>query len=526
MTGTTGLWILLRQALRRDRWVALWFAVGCLCLYWAQAISVDSLYSTQQAFDEAAAAMERNKAFLAMAGPARALNTTGGQVAWQATAFGAIAAGLVSMFLVGRHTRAGEETGRDELLRGSPTGRQAGMTAALLNSCIINAVAGAVVSASLLGYGLAVPGSLIMGVGLMLSGWFFTGVALLAMQLTASTRAAYGITAAVIGASYALRAAGDVTGGWLSWLSPIGWYQAMWGYSGDRWWPGLLLLAGAAGLVAAAFAVFERRDFGSGVIATRPGPDRVSDRMVGALGFAWHLQRPSVLGWLLGMFTLGFTFGTFGDDMTILGDSVLTDALVPDANALIDSFYAFMALFVALIGAAFTISSALRPRGEEDDHRVEAVLATALPRRSWLLGHLTVTLLGSLVLLAVAGLGMGVGYAVFTGDQSAIWRLTTVVLSFLPGVLLLGAIACVLYGFAMRLAWLAWLVLVFCIVVLIFGELLRFPQWVQDLSPFSHFALVPAEPMAWAPFFVVLALAVAAGAAGVVGFLRRDLQTN
>ena len=58
-----------------------------------------------------------------MAGPARALNTIGGQVTWQATAFGAIVAGLMSMFLVGRHTRAEEESGRDELVRAAAVGR-------------------------------------------------------------------------------------------------------------------------------------------------------------------------------------------------------------------------------------------------------------------------------------------------------------------------------------------------------------------------------------------------------------------
>ena len=58
-----------------------------------------------------------------MTGPARALNTIGGQVTWQAAAFGAICAGLMSMFLVGRHTRAEEESGRDELLRAAPVGR-------------------------------------------------------------------------------------------------------------------------------------------------------------------------------------------------------------------------------------------------------------------------------------------------------------------------------------------------------------------------------------------------------------------
>jgi ABC-type transport system involved in cytochrome c biogenesis permease subunit len=43
-------------------------------------------------FDRAAENMAGNAAFIAMAGPARALNTLGGQVAWQASAFGAILA--------------------------------------------------------------------------------------------------------------------------------------------------------------------------------------------------------------------------------------------------------------------------------------------------------------------------------------------------------------------------------------------------------------------------------------------------
>lgn len=520
----TGLWVFLRHFLHRDRWLALWFAVGMTLLYWSQAVSISGLYTTQEAFDQAAAAMEHNAAFIAMAGPPRALNTVGGQVAWQSTAVGAVVAGLVSMFVIGRHTRAAEESGREELLRGSPVDRQATTSAALLTAVVINALAGAAVSASLIGYGLAVPGSLIMGVGAMLCGWFFTAVALLAAQLTASTRAAYGITGAVIGLSYALRAIGDVTGSWLSWLSPIGWYQAMHGFSGDRWWPGLLLVAGAAALVAVAYAVFDRRDFAAGVLATRPGPDRAVARQATPLGLAWQLQRGSVLGWLAGMFALGIAFGTFGDDVSILGDTDLTQIFVPDPDAMQDSFYGIMGMLIALIAAGFTISSALRPRGEEDDGRVEPLLATALPRRNWLLGHVGITVMGSLALLLAAGLGMGLGFTLFTGDQTALWRFPGVVLSFLPGVLLLGAVATLLFGYASRLASLAWVPLVFCVVVLMFAEVLQLPDWVQNLSPFTHFALVPAEPMAWPPFLAVLALAALTYAAGVFGFLRRDLH--
>ena len=91
--------------------------------------------------------MASNSAFVAMAGPARALNTIGGQVMWQASAFGAIVAGLMSMFLVGRHTRAEEESGRDELVRAAAVSRHASLTAALADALLANVVLGALVAA-------------------------------------------------------------------------------------------------------------------------------------------------------------------------------------------------------------------------------------------------------------------------------------------------------------------------------------------------------------------------------------------
>ena len=76
----TGWPTFLRLFLRRDRWQLLWWGIGAMLLYVSQAVSVDGLYATQAEFDRAAASMESNVAFIAMAGPARALNTTGTDV--------------------------------------------------------------------------------------------------------------------------------------------------------------------------------------------------------------------------------------------------------------------------------------------------------------------------------------------------------------------------------------------------------------------------------------------------------------
>ena len=151
MTRLTGTGIFLRAFLWRDRWLVLWFLLGITLLYWSQGYSVDGLYRSQAEFDRAAELMGSNPAFVAMTGPARALNTTGGQVAWQSTAFGAILVGLMAMFLVGRHTRAEEETGREELMRAGVVARTAPMTAAFLTAVIASAAVGAVVSIAQVG---------------------------------------------------------------------------------------------------------------------------------------------------------------------------------------------------------------------------------------------------------------------------------------------------------------------------------------------------------------------------------------
>ena len=52
-------------------------------------------------------------------------------------------------------------------------------------------------------------------------------------------------------------------------------------------------------------------------------------------------------------------------------------------------------VMLAMLTSGFAISSALRPRGEEDAGHAEAVLATATSRSRWLLGQVVVTVAGS-----------------------------------------------------------------------------------------------------------------------------------
>lgn len=521
----TGTLVLLRAALRRDRWQVLWWSLGVSALYWSQAVGIDGLYATQAELDTAAASMAQNTAMVAMAGPARALDTVGGQVAWQSSAFGAIAVGLMSMVLVVRHTRAEEESGRDELVRAGAVGRLAPVLAALLAAGAANIAVGTATAVSLVVYPLAPADSVALGVGLALCGLCFTGTALVAAQLTASARTAMGLAGLVVGLAYAVRAVGDAGTPWLSWLSPIGWYQAMHAFSGLRWWPALLLLTAAAKALVAAALLLQRRDIGAGLWAARPGPARAARRLTSPLGLAWRLQRGSVLGWTVGLWLTGLAYGTIGDDVEdLLGGSETTAELMTRGLAdPVAGFYATALLMLGLLTSGFAVSSALRPRAEEDAGHAELLLSTAVPRSQWLASYVAVTVVGVLLVLAAGGWGTGVGYALVTGDDAAVGRYVLPALAHAPAVLVLSGLARLLHGLRPGLLVLAWLPLAGAVAVMLLGPVLGMPEWVQGLSPFHHVPAVPAEEATPGPLLALLGVATLLSVGGQFAFSRRDI---
>ena len=533
-TGLTGAGVLLRSHLRRDRWAIAAWSIGGALLYWSQGASLPGVYATQAEFERAAASLEGNAAFVAMLGPAQALDTVGGQIFWQSSAFGALVAGLMSMFLVGRHTRAEEETGRDELVRSAAVGRHAPLVAAFALAVVANLVLGAVTGLLLMSIratgplaGLPLPTSdnLATAVGLTFCGWVFSGTALAAAQLTRSTRGMYGVAGAVLGLAYLLRAVGDIGDNAASWLSPIGWYQAMQPYAGLRWWPLAVMAVAAVANVVVASLLFERRDVGAGILADRAGPGRAGRDLRSGLGLAWRLQRASVLGWAAGLAFTGLAYGAMGDSVDdLIGESdFAAEAMAGGAGDLVDGFFGTATVILALIGAGFAISSALRPRAEETRLHLESLLATGLDRSRWLLGHVAVTVLGTVVVLGAAGVGLAVGYLLTTGDTSGAVRYGAPALLQVAPVLVLVGLARALYGVRPGWAAVTWAYLGFAVVVLMFAQPLELPEWLQQLSPFHHLPLVPAEDPSWSAVLVVAGVAAALSAVGQIGFRRRDV---
>lgn len=90
----------------------------------------------------------------------------------------------------------------------------------------------------------------------------------------------------------------------------------------------------------------------------------------------------------------------------------------------------------------------------------------------------------------------------------------------------MSGLARLLYGLRPRLALLAWVGLVFSVVVMLFGQVLQIPEGMQDVSPFRHLALVPAEDFRWSPFVWLALVAALLSGAGQLLFRRRDVEVR
>lgn len=531
LAGTPAL---VRFILRRDRvrlpiWIA---ALGLTTV--GTAASFPDLYLTAEDRQARAALMTGNPAAVAMGGPGYGLDdyTFGAMMANEMLGFVAIFAALMSVLLVVRHSRAEEETGRAELVRAAVVGRYAHLTAALVVAVAANLVLGLLIAVGLGGSGvesIGWSGSFLYGAAVASVGVAFAGIAAVTAQVTEHARGASGLAGAAIGVAFALRAAGDIGNGALSWLSPIGWAQATRVYVDDRWWPLAVAVGFTLALVGMAFYLSAKRDVGAGMVAQRPGPATASRQLGTPFGFAFRLQRANLFGWAIAMIVFGGVYGQLISEVESFAteNDVINDFL-PDISGatLIDSFVSLIVSLVAMVVSIYAVQATLRLRSEETAGRAEPVLSTGLSRTRWMMSNVVIALLGGSAILVLSGAALGLSSSVTLSDPSLFGRVVGASLAYLPALWVSVGLAAALFGVFPRAIAAAWVIIVYALSIGMLGGLLQLPEWTFDLSPFTHVPQLPGADFAATPLIVLTAIAAALVAIGVAGFRRRDVYTT
>ena len=523
---------LARLAFRRDRiMLPAWVYVITAAIA-SNSYSLNKLYPTAASRAELATSGGRNPALVFLYGRLWG-DSLGAVSAWRYGVWAAIFAALMSIFLVIRHTRADEEAGRLELVGSAAVGRLAALTAGLLVAVAANVVLTLLLIIALVVLGLPVAGSVAFALVITTCGLAFAAIAALAAQLAAGARSARGIAIGVLGAAYLLRAVGDASGAsgisWLTWLSPLGWTELTRPYTADRWQLLALPLALTAAATAAAYLLAVLRDHGAGLLPDRPGRAAASAWLRSSFGLAWRLQRGTLYGWAAGF---AFTFAASGAAAkgigSLLGGSTqLRNAFtrLGGQAGITDAYLAAIMSLAGLAAAAYATSAVLRLRAEETDGQAEALLATATSRIRWGLSHVAVAVVGTAVLLAVAGLAAGLGYGLRTGSAgSEVARLLGAAMVQLPASLAVAGIAVVLLGLLPRASVAgAWTVVGVMVLIALFGQVLRLSQWVLDVSPFTHVPKLPGASLTAAPLLWLGLAVLALVAAGLAALRRRDI---
>lgn len=135
--------------------------------------------------------------------------------------------------------------------------------------------------------------------------------------------------------------------------------------------PLLLSVAAIVVLVPVSVLLQSRRDLSAGIFADRLGRAHASSALSTSTGLALRLQRSSLVWWSIGVFAMALIFGSFTgvmrDGAAGMPPEILD--LMGGSSGIVDGYIGYMALYFAMIVAAYAIIAASGLRAEESGLR-------------------------------------------------------------------------------------------------------------------------------------------------------------
>lgn len=489
------------------------------------AVAIAGLYDTPTKIHTYAQAVSGD-ALLAINGKVEGIDSLGGIIQDEFGFLAAFLLPLLGISLMARFTRREEETGRLETVLAGRVSRHVPLLAALITATtavLLTAVAFAV---GLSATGVPVAGAMLYSASLGALAFVFAGIAALLAQVTLHTRDVYTWSLVILATGYGLRGAGDVTGTWITWLSPLGWAETTAPFGSARWWVLLVPILVGAGSAAAAIRLAARRDLGSALIRGGAGPATASPRLRSPAGLAVRIHRPTLLGWLAGSVILAAMMGLLARQFlaALAGNHALADAIGAAGARPEDGFLAMTQLYLAIIGAGYVVQAVGSLRTEEAAGRLESRLAGTLSRRAWLTAHTVVILTGLIIINLVSSTLLGATTALSVGNTAELGHALGAGAAYLPADMVSAGLALALFGLrppTFPLAWAAYAVTAF---IAFLGPGLKLPGWVRDLAATTHVGNPPLGAVPGGALAVLTAVAAALVTIAFVGLRRRGIQ--
>lgn len=522
--------VLARHIWRRDRiQIPVWL-ISIIAFTIAIAAGFPAMYPPGPERQIVAQTFE-NPALISMLGPGYGLDNyhMGAIMAHQMLLVTAVVVAIMNITLTIRHTRRDEEHGRIEVIRSLPVGRLSNAASTMIVLSITNLALGVVtgLGLALLGLeGMDLFGSLTYGAVLTVTGIFFAAITLFFAQLTETARAASGYSFVFLGLAYLLRAIGDISSELLSLISPLGLVLRAQVYVNNYWWPLIITLVAAILIMLAAFKLNTMRDLEAGFIPAKPGREHASRFLQSPLGLALRLERTTIIGWAIGMFVLGASYGSvYGDVEDFVQTSELYQIMLQTSEgvSLLDQFTAMLLSVMSMMAAVPVLLVFLKLRNEEKAIRTEPILARAVSRSRLMASYLGPALITTVIMQLLSVLGLWFAASATVENPFDLSQAIAGALAYVIVIWILLGLTATLFGFAPQLVNFSWVYLGYTLFTVYFGKMLQLPEWMAKLSPWGYIPQVPIEPIKASAVVLALLIAIILMGLGFYGYNKRDV---
>lgn len=519
--------------LRQNRLKVFLWLLGLVGITLIVANVYPTVYTTQEDIMGFALTMG-NPAMIAMLGPNYTLEdyNIGAVFASEMLLFTAVAVGVMNILIVSSSTRDDEEEGRLEIVRALPVGRLAYITASGIMIFMVN---GALLLLTALGLGfISEPGmtwesSFLYGALLAATGLFFASLTALCAQLAGTSRGTTSLSLGVLIAAYIVRAIGDVESERVALISPLGWVVRTEVFVKNDWWPIGALLIGTVLLLLGALYLNTKRDLNTGLLPDRKGKVRASAFLKTNVGLTWHLEKTNLIAWTIVLFLLSAAFGAILGELEVyFSDMDIIQAYFSEESgiSLTEQFIALLMSILSIFTAVPVISTILKLKKEEKQGRVENYYSRSVSRNTVLSSYYFISLLATIVMQVMTGLGLYLTANQVLEEGLEISMVLKATLVYVPAIWLVIGLATMLVGCFPKGSGLAWLYIVFSLVVIYIGGLIDFPDWVNNLSAFTHVPQIPIEEIDWFALGILSSIALVLTLIGFIGYNKRDIQSQ
>ena len=179
---------------------------------------------------------------------------------------------------------------------------------------------------------------------------------------------------------------------------------------------------------------------------------------------------------------------------------------------------------ISMICTVPAIIMILKLKGEEKKNRTEHLLVRAVSRTKLIGSYLSIALIGGLMMLLVAVIGLWSAGAAVMDEPIQFGTMFKASMAYLPAMWIMISVSVLLIGFAPKSTGFTYLYLGYSFFVVYLGKMLQLPEWLGNISPFGHIPQIPVEDMDYLKFSLLTILAMVVMVVGISGYNKRDIE--